>query len=392
MLKYIEDKKSTTRHMLCLCRKNILYKMKVSNVTYALFFLIYAILPLSCNSFQGKRQNSGNKIVFNITAARELGISESKRLKKEYIEFSSDSILIPAYSNLILENENFIIFSNTTNQIFRFANNGDFINFTGKRGNGPGEFAEMRDVGYNTGKNQIEVLDNNAILKYSPEGNFITKCDIPYPAFSFSSENDSYWFYLGNNISVSDYKLIRTDTNFVERNNYLPARENGLPIIENNFNKSEYLTFRESFNPDLYTMTGNELVNSYTIDFGKFTVADNLLDNQATLVEKLDNIEYCIARAYMENEKYIFLLVIKYTPQKSEPDLFYWIINKTNEEETVIHIKDFIEESYLLYPQILSDDDVIYFLGYDISTGDETASYNSNPKIIKIKVDEFFQI
>ncbi len=286
--------------------------MKASNIIYVLFFLIYLILPLSCNRSQEKGQNSENKIVFNITDARELGINESKFLKKEYIElYFSDSTLIPAYSNLILENENFIIFSNRTYQIFRFANNGNFINFIGKRGNGPDEFIEMRDVRYNIDKNQIEVLDNKAILKYNPEGNFIKKYDIPYPAFAFSSDNDSYWFYLGNNISFSDYKLIKTDTNFIKRNDYLLAEKKGLPLIENNFNKSEYLTFRESFNSDLYTINENELVNSYNIDFGKFKVADNLLDNQMMLVEKLDNIEYCIARSYMENKKYIFLLVMK---------------------------------------------------------------------------------
>jgi hypothetical protein len=363
--------------------------MKVPNI---IFFFICLTLLLSCNGSQEKGQILGNKIVFNITDTRELGINESKFLKKESIElYFSDSILIPAYSTLILEKENFIIFSNRTYQIFRFTGNGDFINFIGKRGNGPNEFIEMRDVRYNIDKNQIEVLDNKAILKYSPGGNFIKKSNIPYPAFTFSFEDDCYWFYLGNNISASDYKLIRTDTNFVERKNYLPARKKGLPIIENNFNKSEYLTFRESFNPDLYRMTEKELVNSYNIDFGRFNVADNLLDNQATLVEKLENIEYCIARSYMENEIYIFLLVIKYTPKKLEPDLFYWIINKTNEEETIIHIKDFNEESYLLYPQILTDD-AIYFLGYDISNSDEIVNQNSNPRIIKIKINEFFQI
>lgn len=367
--------------------------MKTSNIIYALLLPIYLILLFSCTRTQEKEQNSENKIVFNIADARELGINESKFLKKENIELtSSDSTLIPAYSSLILENENFIIFSNRTFQIFRFAENGNFMNFIGKRGSGPGEFIEMRDVRYNNDKNYIEVLDNNAILRYSPEGNFIKKYKIPYPAFSFSSENDRYWFYLGNNVSFSDYKLIETDTNFIEKNHYLPAKKKGLPIIENNFNKSEYLTFRESFNADLYIINKNKLINSYNLDFGKLKVADNLLDDQMKLIEKLDNIEYCIARSYMENKRYIFLLVMKYTPEKFEPDIFYWMIDKTNKEEIVIHIRDFLEESYLLYPQLLSADDRIYFLGYDISNIDETINPNNNPEIIKIKIDEFFQI
>lgn len=366
--------------------------MKASNI-YALSLSIYFILLFSCNKSQEKGKNSENKIVFNITDARELGVNESKFLKKDNIELRfSDSTLIPAYSNLIVEDENFIIFSNRTYQIFRFANNGDFINFIGKRGNGPDEFIEMRDVRYNNDKNHIEVLDNKAIVRYNPEGNFIKKYNIPYPAFAFSSENDRYWFYLGNNVAYSDYRLIETDTNFTRKNDYLPAEKKGLPLIENNFNKSDYLTFRETFNAQLYTISKNGLLPSYNIDFGKFRIPDNILFDQKLLIEKLDNIEYCIARSYMENKKYIFLLVMKYTPKKIEPDLFYWMINKTNKEGTVIHIKDFIEESYLLYPQLLTTDDMIYFLGYDISNSDETINANNNPEIVKIRIDEFFQI
>ena len=71
------------------------------------------------------------------------------------------------------------------------------------------------------------------------------------------------------------------------------------------------------------------------------------------VIEKLDKIEYAIIREYMENTNYIFLLIFKYEPNTMMPQLFYWIINKKNKEERIIHIKDFIEESYLLFPQII---------------------------------------
>ena len=72
------------------------------------------------------------------------------------------------------------------------------------------------------------------------------------------------------------------------------------------------------------------------------------------------------------------------------PQLFYWIINKKNKEERIIHIKDFIEESYLLFPQIISNNDTIFFIGYDTGNENEQVDQNSNPSIIEIKIEDLF--
>ena len=72
------------------------------------------------------------------------------------------------------------------------------------------------------------------------------------------------------------------------------------------------------------------------------------------------------------------------------PDLFYWIIDKKTKEEKLIRVKDFDENSFLLYPQTLSNDDMIYFVGHDIGSVHETINPDSNPSIIKMQIENLF--
>lgn len=355
------------------------------NYVYIIFFTIFF---WSCNKRQEEKIESENKITFDITKANDLDLANAKHLKKRIIELSSDSIIIPAYTNMLINKDEFILYSQKTYQIFRFDSEGNFINFIGKRGGGPNEFTEMRDVILNN--NTIEILDFNAILRYQLNGEFIEKINIIYPAFSFARENKNYWFYVGNNPTFSKFKLVETDTSFLKVNEYFPIDEKGIPLIENNFGMNYYITYRESLSPNLYRLN-KKLENSYYIDFGKFKIPDAIASSDPMhMNEKLDKIEYAIIREYMENTNYTFLLIFKYEPNTMMPQLFYWIINKKNKEERIIHIKDFIEESYLLFPQIISNNDTIFFIGYDTGNENEQVDQNSNPSIIEIKIEDLF--
>lgn len=366
--------------------------MKMKNLYKIIGFFGLTYFLLSCNE-RSKIESSTNKIIFDVTKSVNIGLKESKKIDKETIALTfADSIVIPAYSNLLTCCENnIIIYSQKTFQVFRFDGKGHFINFIGKRGGGPGEFSEMRDVSINYQNDTIiEILDRESILRYQLDGNFIEKIKIKYPAFSFAIDNNNYWFYIGNNPSFSQYKLIQTDTYFTQKNEFFKISEKGVPLVENNFNKGKYITFRESLYPKLYTLN-DQLNNSYYVDFEKFKIPDAVLSlEQMNMMEELEKLEYATIRTYLENKNYTFLFIMKYNPSSMLPSLYYLIINKNTKEEKLMHVEDFHEDSFLLYPQLICDNDIIYFIGYDLENMDESINPNSNPSIIKIKIEAFF--
>lgn len=364
--------------MITLIKKNIL-------------LFTVCILMFSCN--ENKSSTKKSKIVFTTNNIKKLRLNNKilNKVEKTLLS-SSDSTLIPVSSKLFVTDNEYIVFSNRTSQIFRYDNKGGFINFIGKKGQGPREFTEIRDLIVNNNNNQIEILDNQTIVKYNFKGEFVKKNKHSLPAFSFGLYDNHYWFYLGNNVSKN--KLVKTDFEFVKKEEFLPVTNHKmLPFMEDNFNKGQCLTFRESLSSDLYKINNNKLIHSYSIDFGSYQLSEEvlLIETPMELFKKLKSTVYAGVRLYLENKRYLFLVVFKHIPN-STPEVYYWILDKNSKRQNVIQIQDISEQSYLLNPQFLSKNNEIYFLGYHVSNKDEEIDLNSNPSVIKLKIDKLFNL
>lgn len=353
-------------------------------------FCVLIILCKSCSHKSKDDMIAENFIHFDISKSKDLSLIDAKLLNKNKIDLEfSDLTIIPAYSNILVDENNIIVFSQRTNEIFRFDQNGKFKNLIGKVGNGPGEFQEMNDVIIHENNNGIiEVLDNMSIYEYSIEGEFLSKKILDLPAFSFATQNNQYWFYLGDNPLSTKNKLVQTNSVFSIENEFFQITDKRVPLIEQNFGNGEIKTFRESLIPKLYTLE-NGLLFSYDIDFGKYSIPNSVLNsNPNQMIDLLSTIEYANVLKYLENSNYSFLFVVKYNIN-SIPDFYYWIIDKRTKEDKLIRISDFNEDSYLLYPEFISKDDTIYFIGYDIDSNDNIVDQNTNPEIVKINIREF---
>ncbi len=327
-----------------------------------------------------------NKIIFKESKAKVLTLNNKHLGKIETIPLSfSDSTIIPVSSRLFVSDFGYTIFSNMTDKIFIYDHKGNFTNFVGKKGKGSQEYTRINDlIIYG---DYIEILDNKSIVSYDNHGKFIGRKKHSFPAFSFGFENGYYWFYLGNNLSKN--RLVKTDKKFDKKGEYLPVVSTKiLPLVENNFVQGyNNLTFRESFNSNLYRMEEGELIHSYFIDLEGLQISEKELSKPPfELVKTLENKTYAVVRSYLENKQYLFLMVLKYIPNEN-PQIYYWIQNKKNKKEKILKIKDFSELSYLTYPQFLSEDNEIYFLGYCLSDKNEISNENSNPSIVKLKIE-----
>jgi hypothetical protein len=235
------------------------------------------------------------------------------------------------------------------------------------------------------GRSKVEILSYHMIRQFSYDGTFLNQLHMDIPAFSFVHANDFYWFYTGNNHAYSPYRLFRTDHTFTSVRNYLTDHSNMLPLTDTNFGQGAGVTFRESLYNKIYRITGDSLVLSYTIKFPGMEIPSAIHEMQPMeVVEYLKQSHYASIRCYLENQAYTYLLILE--NKSDEPPLFYhWIIDKNNRRETIIK-SEMIRDSYLLSPQLLTEDNQLHFIGYPVENENEQVNPELNPSIVIVDI------
>ena len=175
--------------------------------------------------------------IFNKTEAITLEQSKLTLSKDITVLSFSDSSMVDRNSSIIKVDSGWIVYSkNSESSILSFTSDGQFSGYIGHRGNGPGEYTSVYDVVVNQKSKVLEVLSDGGIFCYTFGGDFLDKKEVTYPAFSFAiDDRQNYWFYVGNNTTYGDAKMICTDENIANVAYYLHQKSNMLPMVENNF-------------------------------------------------------------------------------------------------------------------------------------------------------------
>ena len=368
-----------------------------STISTIIFILFITVFP-GCK----ENKNTAERII-TFRKANAINLSESHFFSnKTIISLETEEYsLIHDYSYVQEDGENLFIFStNRASPILRFDIDGNFMNKIGSIGNGPNEFAKIFDVFINREKSIVEVLDGYRIIYFSYDGTPIKSEMINVGgngtwAAAFTYVKDYYWFYTGNNIAISKYRLVQSDKNFNIVTRYLSDKSKMLPFEEYNFHQCSYHTFRETFYNNLYYIKEDSLYLAYTIDFGGIGIpAEVHKIPPLTVMEYLRNRHYAVINCYLENDNYIYMLIME-NDANSDTFFYHWIIDKNNNyQEKIIKISnpELIRNSYLNSPQLLTDDNLLYFLGYPIENenDNDNIDYDLNPSIVIINLSENF--
>lgn len=210
-----------------------------------LILIFFPFLFVSCSVKHKKTFD----YIFNKTEAITLEQSKLTLSKDITVLSFSDSSMVDRNSSIIKVDSGWIVYSkNSESSILSFTSDGQFSGYIGHRGNGPGEYTSVYDVVVNQKSKVLEVLSDGGIFCYTFGGDFLDKKEVTYPAFSFAiDDRQNYWFYVGNNTTYGDAKMICTDENIANVAYYLHQKSNMLPMVENNFGRNgEWLTFHES--------------------------------------------------------------------------------------------------------------------------------------------------
>lgn len=355
------------------------------------FCILTTCLLSSCIE---KKQTNDNSFVNTIIFQKEKAIPVAETSlftsKKEIPLQTTDSTLIAGYPSIAIDQDNVFIYNkNKLQKIFCFGLDGQFKNNIGNVGGGPGEYMEYYDLYLNKKKKQVEIITDAGISQYMYSGQYINRINNSIPAFSFAIEQDSiYWLYMGKNEGYSPYKLFKTNNLLTDPIGFFNEESRILPSIEYTFGKESFLTYRESFKNQLYRIKGDTIIQTYDVKFPNMEIPKSLLQSDPMeLLPQLAKLNYAMVRAYFENKDFVYLLVTE-NRETNEPHFYYWIIDKRNQKEKIIELEQVTPDSYLLSPQLLAEDNLLYLIGYPNEHLNDDVNPEANPSIFIINLEE----
>lgn len=359
----------------------------------ALLWIVLACLVSSCSKRELTNEGNAVKtIVFNKEVATPIAESSFLIHKKEIPLQTIDKSLLAGYPAMAIDREDLFIYNKYKPQVvFRFGMDGLFKNTIGRIGNGPEEFTEYYDIYLNKKNKQVEILTNAGMYNYQYDGQFIRKTEQSIPALSFAIAQDSiYWLHTGNNDWYSPHKLFKTNERFTTLTGYLEDGSRTLPTVEINFGKESYLTYRESLHNQLYRILGNTITQSYDVKFPGMEIPKSLLQSDPMeMLPQLAKLNYAMVSAYFENKDFLFLCIME-NREHDEIHFYYWITDKRNQNEKIIEVEQVTPDSYLLSPQFLTENNLLYFIGYPNEHPDDVVNPDANPSVFLIDLEKIF--
>ncbi|MDR1896348.1 MAG: 6-bladed beta-propeller [Prevotellaceae bacterium] len=350
--------------------------------------MILCLFILLCFGCSSQRESAGQGTELTFRKEKAIRVSETGLFQRKTVIplETADSSLIGANPSLQKEGEHFFVYSNN-GHVLHFNTKGDFLNKIGNIGIGPGEYPSITDVFVCAANKSVEILSNRMIQCYSYDGRFKESLKIDIPAFSFARSENRYWFYTGNNKAYSPYRLFQTDDKFSVVREYLNNDSRMLPMMEPVFRNGAYLTFWESLYSDVYRITNDDLELSCSIQFPGLEIPPDAHKMQPMeVIDYLKRFHFATIRCYMENQKYVYLMIVE-NRGENIPVIYQWIINKQGGHETIIQT-DLLPGSYLLCPQLLTEDNILYYIGHPIENEGENVNLELNPSVVMIDISD----
>lgn len=278
----------------------ISWKRGGGRLGFSLALLVFTCLFIGCNGKSDQKiADNGNHfqqvdtirvgdIRKRLNASEVLGDYKTVFLK-------TDSLLIGTISKLLVANGNIFIADRSNDRIFAFDMEGNMLFHINRLGNGPEEYAKLKDFGVNTHKEVIEVLDNvrRRVVQYDMHsGEFVDAKPYDFWPRVFSPlSNGSRLFHIGH-IKQEPYKpdsvqaeVYITDSLNSILKTYLPHTESGiskiyLMTLQNIYQRGEGgLLFVPMYNNHIYGVENDRLKLQYYLDFGEKRLPDDFVLN-----------------------------------------------------------------------------------------------------------------
>lgn len=223
----------------------------------------------------------------------------------DYIPLETTKECLIGYMNIPIFGEDIIIRSyNNGGSIYRFSEQGKFLNKIGSIGRGPGEYQDFCDV--KLIENNIVVVSNfsNNILYYKLSGDFINEYHVNInarPKSVVQLPDKSFMISLSNPSDIGI--LLKTDRDFNIRTGYkkdVPLNDNPLAASFQKTNSKIYYYY--NYIDTIFDISNGYPLPSIIIDYGNFKKSSekfSIYDKDNTILSKPRILDFSASDDYL---------------------------------------------------------------------------------------------
>lgn len=300
---------------------------------------------------------------FESLQAREYRFDELFSLKKVLILEETANSLLSDIVHIKAHKGNFYVSDNQHVVIYRFSENGKFLNSIGKQGRGPGELLTVLD--FQVDESTVWAMDLYKFVVFDHEGNFLREYAKPVISFDFILDRDSN--FLIYNINSSKWsQIIVKNSLFKTIGSFSPMRYNQqvMPAAGRSYlfndNKNIFLTY--PFSDTIYRISDTTATPFFIFGFGEKRLKDYNSLYGGNFDGDLSKYRYSIKDFITED----YLVSSIAVNDKSQLLIFDRRSRKFRLIDAITDGPDLINKSSLLYV----DAEGNCFWGYNGSAGD----------------------
>lgn len=272
--------------------------------------------------------------------------------------------------------------------IYRFSENGKFLNSIGKQGRGPGELLTVLD--FQVDESTVWAMDLYKFVVFDHEGHFLREYAKPVISFDFIHDGDSNFLIYNINsskwpqIMVKDslFKTIRSFSSMHYNQQVMPAA--GRSYLFND-NKDVFLTY--PFSDTIYRISDTTATPFFIFGFGEKRLRDYNSLYGGNFDGDLSKYSYSIKDFITED----YLVSTIAVGEKVQLLILDRRSGKTRLIDAITNGPDLINKSSLLYVDVEGN----CYWGYNSSAGDSTfkpmfneRNANENTALIITKIIE----
>jgi len=257
---------------------------------YSSIFLVLATSFYACKKTQNTEKA---QVQINATLSDKLIKYSDIIDSASYIKLETDSsFVIGNIDKLLFEDQKlFIMDRSLSESIFVFDEKGKFLTKINKKGQGPGEFVEIRDFTIDTAKKQVVLLDlkGRKINFYDYTGRYLTSSKIPFLFSEFACINTNAFAFSTAAANNSHNKKIKNNSLIIGKINGEVKRVlfpfQTWELSFSYFNQQHLRSFGNKtfyyprYSNKIYQLSADSLKLIYNIDLEKNGIPEDKMDH-----------------------------------------------------------------------------------------------------------------